>query len=279
MNICNTNFSSGELDINLICKEGTTLLECVTENEKKARGLGIIITNDYIDSRQKSLRGTCKDGRSLLKTLVHSDFIVLWLHNVDQRVISDVMKEVKNLEQHSSGQALIKKYECILFAFSGHGLNNKYIVMQNNIHVDVESEVLKPLLPSSIPKFGEVPKILLIDACRGDLATETVSTKKLAASDVITKDTIPAEGNYLLACATMPQHVSYMYAHGSAWMQEFASLARHSRDSVEGVLVSVNEHLTKQANKGIIEFQQPDMYVRLSKKVHIFREKHDRTEL
>ena len=277
MNICKTNFSSGELDINLVCKEGT-ILECVTKNEKKARGLGIIITNDYRDS-SKPLHGTCKDGESLLETLVYSDFIVLWLHNVDQQVISNVMKEVKNLEQHSSGQALIKKYECILFAFSGHGLNNKYIVMQNNIYVDVESEVLQPLLPFSIPKFGEVPKVLLIDACRGTLTTATVSTKKLAALDVITKDTIPAEGNYLLACATMPGHYSYIYENGSAWMQEFASLARHSRDSVEGVLVSVNEHLTKQANEEKIEFQQPDMYVRLSKKVHIFREKHDRTEL
>ena len=232
--------------------------ECVLENPK-ARGLAIIITNDYSHTNSPLL-GTCMDGNSLLETLVHSDFIVLWLHNVNRQAISDIMNEVKNLEEHES-RKFIQNYECILFAFSGHGLNNKYIMMQDTKRVNVETEILAPLLPSSVRKFGEVPKVLLIDACRGSLETATVSTK--LPLDVITKDTIPAEGNYLLACATMPGHSSFMYRHGSAWMQEFASLAQKSTKSVEGVLVNVNENLTKRANKGEIKFQQPDMYVRL----------------
>ena len=192
--------------------------------------------------------------------LVHSDFIVLWLHNINNPTISDLMDEVKSLKEHESRE-FIQKYECILFAFSGHGLNNKYIEMQDASRVNIETDILEPLLPSSIRKFGEVPKVLLIDACHGSLETATVSTK--LALDVITKDTIPAEGNYLLACATMPGHYSFMYRNGSAWMQEFAHLARKSTKSVEGVLVNVNENLTKRANRKEIAFQQPDMYVRL----------------
>ena len=238
-----------------------------------ARGLGIVITNDYSDTGSP-LYGTCKDGNSLLETLVHSKFIVLWLHNIDRQTISDIMNEVKSLEKHAVSRAFVQKYECILFAFSGHGWNNKYIMMQDIKKVNIETAILEPLLPSSIKKFGEVPKIFLIDACRGELETATVSTK--FQLDVITKDTIPAEGNYLLACATMPDHSSYMYRHGSAWMQEFASLAQKSTKSIEGVLVNVNEILTKRANRGEIKFQQPDMYVRLLREVHIY---HDDEEL
>ena len=158
--------------------------------------------------------------------------------------------------------------------------------MQDASRVNIETDILEPLLPSSIRKLGEVPKVLLIDACRGSLETATVSTK--LALDVITKDTIPAEGNYLLTCATMPGHYSFMYRNGSAWMQEFARLARKSTKSVEGVLVNVNENLTKRANRKEIAFQQPDMYVRLLKEVHIYRNtimelsdqhKHNHTEL
>ena len=46
---------------------------------------------------------------------------------------------------------------------------------------------------------------------------------------------------------------------------------KKSTKSVEGVLVNVNENLTKRANRGEIKFQQPDMYVRLMKEVHIYR--------
>ena len=178
------------------------------------------------------------------------------------------MDEVKSLEEHESRE-FIKKYECILFAFSGHGLNNKYIMMQDSSIVNIETDILEPLLPSSIRKFGEVPKVLLIDACRGSSVTATVSTK--FALDVITKETVPAEGNYLLACSTMPGHYSFMYTKGSAWIQEFAHLARESTKSVEGILVNVNENLNKMANRKEIEFLQPDMYVRLLREVHIYR--------
>jgi ribosomal protein L19 len=187
-----------------VCNIGIS--ECIIENPT-ARGLGIVITNDYIGTQNSPLHGTCKDGYGLLELLVDSDFIVVWLHNVDRQAISDIMDEVKSLEEHENRES-IQKYECILFAFSGHGLNNKYIVMQDTNTVNVETDILQPLLPSSIRKFGEIPKVLLIDACRGSLEAATVSTKLFL--DVITKDTIPAEGNYLLACATMPGHVSYM---------------------------------------------------------------------
>jgi hypothetical protein len=261
--------------------------ECIIENPT-ARGLGIVITNDYIGTQNSPLPGTCKDGYELLELLVHSNFIVLWLHNIDGQAISDVMDEVKSLEEHENRE-FIQKYECILFAFSGHGneLNKKNIVMQDSSTVNVETDILQPLLPSSIRKFGEVPKVLLIDACRGHLATATISTK--LSLDVITKDTLPAEGNYLLAYATMPGHLSYMniYSPGSAWMQEVADLARKSTKSIEGVLVNVNENLNKRANKGEIYFQQPDMHVRLLREVHIYRnttelsdhQEHDHTEL
>ena len=232
-----------------------------------ARGLGIIITNDYSHTNSPLL-GTCMDGHNLLETLVYSDFIVLWLHNINNQTIFDLMDEVKSLEEHESRE-FIQKYECILFAFSGHGLNNKYIEMQDASRVNVETDILEPLLPSSIRKFGEVPKVLLIDACRGSSVTATVSTK--FALDVITKETIPAEGNYLLACATMPGHYSFMYTKGSAWIQEFAHLARESTKSVVGILINVNENLNKRAYRKEIAFQQPDMYVRLLREVHIHR--------
>ena len=204
-------FQNVEIDFLCMCVRVIGISECVVGNPT-ARGLGIIITNDY----SQTLLGTCKDGYNLLETLIHSDFIVLWLHNINNQTISDVMDEVKSLEEHESRE-FIQKYECILFAFSGHGLNNKYIMMQDNSIVNIETDILEPLLPSSIRKFGEVPKVLLIDASRGSSVTATVSTK--FALDVITKETIPAEGNYLLACATMPGHYSFMYTKGSAWMR------------------------------------------------------------
>ena len=239
--------------------------ECVIQNPN-ARGLAIIITNDY-EGSQSPLPQTAKDGDNLLKTLVHSKFIVLWLHNVNEREISDMMNEVKSLEGQTT-RHFIQNYECILFAFSGHGWSNKWVVMDDHQSVNIENEVLKPLLPRSIPKFGEVPKVILVDACRGRLRTDTVSTKSM--SDVFTKETVPAEGNYLLACATMPEHYSYLYSHGSAWMQEVASQLQSNTNSIENVLVNVNKKLKERANNHEISFQQPDMYVTLSREVHIY---------
>ena len=50
-----------------------------------------------------------------------------------------------------------------------------------------------------------------------------------------------------------------------------ARLARESTKSVVGILINVNENLNERANRKEIEFQQPDMYVRLLREVHIYR--------
>ena len=50
------------------------------------------------------------------------------------------MDEVKSLEEHEHRE-FIQKYECILFAFSGHGMNNKYIVMQDASKVNIETDI------------------------------------------------------------------------------------------------------------------------------------------
>lgn len=202
--------------------------------------------------------------------MVHSKFIAIWRHNVNQQVIANILSEIKDLQSHAN-RHLIQNYECILFAFSGHGLNNRFIVMQTGQQVDVQNDILNPLLPSSIPKFGKVPKILLIDACRGGNTTDTVSTKSHLA--LITKDTIPATGNYLLACATMPWHYSYMdRERGSIWMQEVALRLRTSLKTIGDVLIDVNIELLKRADKGEILFQQTEIYtLGLAKEVRINR--------
>ena len=221
------------------------------------------------------------DGNSLLKTLVNSDFIVVWLHNIKRQAIYNVIYEIKCLVDDTITQRYVQKYECIFIAFSGHGLNNKYIVMRDGrSNADVHKDILTPLLPGSIPKFGNVSKVLLIDACRGSFETLGAYTKassmEAMSKDVITKDAIPADGNFLLAYATLPEHYSYIYKSGSMWIQEFAKLASYSTDSIVSVLTEVNEKLLDRANAFPgFALQQPEMIGRLSRNVYIrHRDQH-----
>ena len=247
------------------------IAKCIDENPR-ARGLAVVITNDY----NGSLHGTREDAKSLCETFSFAQFIVCYKQNASGDELLQLVDELKNLKFEQ-----VKNYECILFAFSGHGDEGDWIYMEDDEKIQVYDQVLAPLLADSAPELGDIPKVVLSDACRGDNETQTTLVPVAKNPDSTTNTgerqlrRVPSTGNFLVACATMAEHYAYMRPDnlGSAWTQTLAAELKHKdnkEEDLEGVLTKVNAKMVERAQKDHVEFQQPEKHSTLNRKVYIY---------
>ena len=240
---------------------------CVSYNST-ARGLAVVVTNDY----NGSLHGTREDAKSLCETFTSAQFIVCRKRNASGDELLQLIDEMSSLTA-----AQVKNYECILFAFSGHGDKGDCILMEDGEKIYVYDQVLAPLLADSAPELGNIPKVVLSDACRGGNVTQTtlVPKDKKQGSTTSTGDgrlqRLPSTSNFLVACATLPEHYAYMRPNnfGSAWTQILAAELKENKGDLEGILTEVNAKMVERAQRYQIRFQQPDKRSTLLRKVYI----------
>ena len=227
-----------------------------------------MVTNDY----NGSLCGTREDAKSLCKTFMFAKFVVCCKQNASGDKFLQLIEEVRSLKAEH-----VKNYECILFAFSGHGDEGDNIIMEDGAQIYVDDQVLAPLLADSIPELGAIPKVILWDACRGENTTQTswVPTAKKKNTHADTEERqlhrVASKGNFLVACATLPEHYAYMRPDnlGSAWTQILADELKTSKKEIKHVLTDVNTKLEKRAQEDKITFQQPILYSTLNRDVYI----------
>ena len=263
-----------------------------------SRGLAVIITNDYQgNSGYAELPGTIEDGNRLKTAFEKLHFDVHWEPNATLDKLQQLMCKLRDLEHES-----VKHYKCIAIVFSGHGVTGGELIAQDGKRFDTCRDFITPVLPGKAQKIGGIPKIFLIDACRGDNKTETVKVPKIATGKgnaaegdsesprlkpegdpvpqrkggyEIPLQDLPKEGNFLVAYSTLPGCIANEYKgqmKGSLWLDIIARELPEKDETVENLLTDVNEELLSKCQEEGYDYQQPEKLVRLNKRLYLLRD-------
>jgi len=246
--------------------------------EKEFSGLAVIVTNDYSSTGgYDPLHGTARDGEKLRAAFERFNFFVYNPTNVNLDSLQLIIREMASLDF-----SLVKNYICIAFVFSGHGIDSDRLVLQDAELVSI-TEIVNKLLPGSSKALATIPKVFLIDCCRGSEDTGIVVVPRgnrksppgqltARGGRLLDQMTVPAEGNFLMAYSTMPNHKAFEDKEsGGRW---FSILAEHMQQldvekSLEDILTEVNESMMDmlQDDKDVNHYQQPEKHSRLNKKI------------
>lgn len=238
----------------------------VIKGKPGARGLAVIVTNDYNSNADlKSLAGTHKDGEAMESALIALNFAVYWEKNVAEDKMKQIIGDVQSLKKKLVGSYL----QYIFFIFSGHGSEGDCLVMEDGSFLRVNEELISPLLAKSAKEIGTLPKVFLIDACRGKNPTKTVYVempKNASSASKSSKIRFPEEGGYLLGYATIPMHMSYETNSGGWWLSKVAKLLKDKMylNSIETLFTEVSRQMVLGKNS-----QQPEVILRLNAHINL----------
>ncbi|CAI8056697.1 Caspase-3 [Geodia barretti] len=200
-------------------------------------GLAILINCTYENCDNPDmtpLRGTAKDAAAMIQTFDSLNYVVHKLDNPTKAQILAKIKEVSASLKTCSLSREEAEEKVVFFAFSGHGTTEDGI---EKIYAnDGETVQLKDIVYflTAPPGVQYVPKLFLVDACRGaqTLSEKGVGggvgaaaqTKSAPSANMGFVKKLPrrSEGNYYIAYATVPHHVSWGGEAGSLWMPKLA---------------------------------------------------------
>ena len=206
----------------------------------------------YADSPQrlKPLPGTAKDAKAMLDTFNHLNYVVHQLVDPSREQLLQKVTQVSNYLQTCKIKDLPEE-KVIIFAFSGHGTAEDVIYANDGLKIQLEEEIKYPLtMPEAV---AQVPKLFLIDACRGiDVisrrcpASEAAADRDTKSDDLVSKVPRRAVGNYYTAYATVPDHVCFETSSGSLWMPKLAkTMWDEKNESFQNIVAKVTKEVSK----------------------------------
>ena len=212
---------------------------------RNARGLAVLICNSYENTPGlKYLPGTQKDAEAMKSTFTHLNFATIVLRDAS---CDDMCDTVGALASYTSYPP---HYNCLAVVFSGHGRENKVVLSNDGQEVNFEEAIIKPLYPRNSPLIGGIPKIVLIDACRGNRGLQAKG-----GSGSVERFDLSVPGDILVAYSTMEGYKSYEdESSGGYWMQELAKQLKESRKSVGDVIADVNKEMRRH------QLQEPQIW-------------------
>ena len=188
-------------------------------------------------------------------TFDYLNYVVAQRHNPKKEDIESLLKEVADKLKGYNFNREEGKEKVIIFAFSGHGGSSEdrveEIYANDGEPLQTMDEIVFPLLKHK--GVHHVPKLFLIDACRGQ---ETVTKK--GAGNQCAHEQVPksgmtflkgdshVKGNYCMAYATIPHHVAYGTITGSRWMPRLARALRERNDSFQNIAATVGGEVNRQ---------------------------------
>ena len=213
---------------------GSDIEECL-KKKKGAKGLVLIMTNDYIGCKVHGkpvgvLEACHIDGEKMKETFVDTfEFAYHWEKNSAVDRTKDLLKQVATCNYRSKYQEI----KFIVVVFSGHGSEGT-LLCNDGEEIEVKN-VLERLKPEYMPNASEeIVKLFFFDACRG--VREMELSKK--------KGYQPRPGEYLVAYSTYPGFVSYPRpdGEGSQWMPDVAESLKVERElPVYNAIAKANE--------------------------------------
>ena len=186
-------------------------------NNVDARGLAVIIINDYMNS-------AVKDAMAIKETFKHLNFAVITRINATKAEIKALIASVASYLHYP------KTYNCFAVVLSGHGNGNSMILSAHDEKVHLNKDIFQ-LLDSATLKG--IPKLILIDACRVEGDEDDLLLVDEGHSLSLPKD-------FLIGYSPRYGHMS---TEGSLWMQILAAKLKTMANSVQTVLKYVNREV------------------------------------
>ena len=229
-------------------------------------GIAILVNCTY-KSTKAPLSGTAKDAEKMLTTFKNLNYVVHQLEDPTKSEMQAKMNEVtKSLKKCKFSKEEAEE-KVIIFCFSGHGTteeNIEKLYADDMETLQLKDEIIYPLTEPSSVQY--VPKLFLIDACRGGdeipgtaggagAALEKIapSDDKLSSKGFVRKLPRHLVGNYYIAYATVPDHVSWSGREGSLWMPKLAEAMWRETDEAFQV---INAKVMRQVSEELGKAQQ-----------------------
>ncbi|KAM8838559.1 caspase-8-like isoform 2-T2 [Synchiropus picturatus] len=220
------------------------------------RGPCVIFNNENFTNYLSKRRGTDKDEDTLKQLFSDLGFSVTVHRDLTASQMRDVLQELST-QDFSEADALV-------VLVLSHGENQ--IVFGSDAERVTLKELTHPFKSNLVPSLAKKPKLFFIQACQGNdfqtgvnLPPMQLMAEAQLASDHLEEDagpvlgeTIPAQADFLLGMATVPEHRSFRrVTSGSIYIQELCKQLRISAqsprdDDILTVLTRVNREISKQ---------------------------------
>ena len=221
------------------------LVANTVKHNNKARGLAVIISNDYMDQRsQKSfLYGAIEDAEAMSNTLKYLNFAVIDRRNDTEKETKKIIKEVASYPEYPSS------YDCFIVVFSGHGTGKPSIMSCDDKEVDIKEHIIDPLDSTALKNH---PKLIFIDACQASGHTDHSYE-------------LPAD--FLIAYSTRYGYKSFENEGGGIWMQRLAVELKTCSSSVVNAIAKVNNDVKAEVGANQIAiYRNTTVNINLGKK-------------
>ncbi len=221
----------------------------------KAKGVAIIVANEksrIFNKPEDTLCGVIEDFHTTCSVFEELQYSVVKLLNASRKTIIEVIKAVA---VHFPAAMVYDdndlRYKRIVFCFSGHGDKNDHIHTADG-EIDINSEIVWPLLPTKCKRLLHIPKLFFIDACRGKVIDRPVS--RGGGGDEIVYSRVSTLSNYLLVRSTTPAAKAFEIPgrSGGFWTQCFVAELRKPSNigrDIGYVLIEVNRHVNAMFNQ------------------------------
>ena len=206
------------------------------------------------------LLGTKVDTEEMKITFTALNYVIKQLVNPTKAELKELLQEVSSTLGTYHMKREVAEDKVIIFAFSGHGTSvgtAEKLYANDAQMLDLKEEIIRPFTKHK--SVFHVPKLFLIDACRGAQRLISKGDGGGAGDEVVEKadEEVYFEkgvehvlGNYCIDYATIPHHVSYATpGKGSMWMPKLACALREQNDSYQNIAANVKRAVHLQLSK------------------------------
>ncbi len=224
--------------------EGNVCVRRTIDENPVAKGLAIVVANQKSKAFPECLNGVMIDIESTCLAFKLLRYAVLPLLNATERLITDVIQAVpKCFPIHDDNDP---RYKRIVFCFAGHGDKN-FQIHTHDGEINVDLEIMLPLLPKNCPNLRHIPKLFFIDACRGEREDMPIPR----GGDVFSR--VSGMANFLVVRSTLPSMMAFEQGnhHGGYWTQAFVEqLMTPSNEGkdIGYILIEVNRQVNRAFN-------------------------------
>ena len=215
----------------------------------------MLVTCNYVASKPKEqqLEATEKDAKEMIETFEQLDFDIHHLKNEDATG-DNILDTLDNLNEYLKKDHVLElvskqKKKAIIFAFSGHGMNENNV---DTIHdndggpINVNKAVEQLAETTQDDRINYIPKLFFIDACRGHGRLHSKNSIHPTVMTYLANAFGSLEGNYRIDCSTITGYRSYASQkadEGSEWMPVLARQLREKHISVQDALAEVRKQI------------------------------------
>ena len=218
-------------------------------HKPEIKGLLVLVTCNYVASKPKEqhLEATEKDADEMIETFKQLQFDIHHLSN-ENATGDNILTTVENLNEYlKKGHVCKLKKKAIIFAFSGHGMdeNNVDTIHDNDGLPITVNTIVKHLVETTLC-INHIPKLFFIDACRGHGTLQSKNSIHPTMMTYLANGFGSLEGNYRIDCSTITGYRSYASSkadEGSEWMPVLARQLREKHISVQDALAAVRKQI------------------------------------